>query len=400
MGKAGEAVQQELLETIVAEIPAFSASANPDVLPQLAAHADEHIAEIRRLFGGGRSGDFRFVREHAHLRAEQKFPLEATLHAYRCGHKVLSRWLRDVALASADRSAQVRRVVATVADFAIEYTDRVSTIATSEYVARTRTLAEVEGDRRTELLNVLLSGYDESDGRVARLLRKSGYLEQRQSYCVAVAQPVDASEMDNPARAQRLVDSLNAALSALPIRSLVAIRDNTATAVLSATRRLSGWTLQQSALASRVKPHLLRLGNAVLIGISSDAPSTSYIPNARNEAKLALDLADVSNRAVLYSEIPVRKMMLRLAEERMQSALPAWANDFIAADKKARGSLKSTLEAYADANMNVLRAAEKLAVHPNTIYSRMQRIADATGKNALTYHDLNELLLASDCKRL
>ena len=53
-----------------------------------------------------------------------------------------------------------------------------------------------------------------------------------------------------------------------------------------------------------------------------------------------------------------------------------------------------TLHAYANANMNALQTAKDLSIHPNTIYSRMQRIADVTGKNALGYHDLTELLLA------
>lgn len=40
-----------------------------------------------------------------------------------------------------------------------------------------------------------------------------------------------------------------------------------------------------------------------------------------------------------------------------------------------------------------------LTVHPNTIYSRANKIADLTGKNALSYHDLTELLLAMDCRK-
>ena len=50
--------------------------------------------------------------------------------------------------------------------------------------------------------------------------------------------------------------------------------------------------------------------------------------------------------------------------------------------------------------MNVVRAAKKLAVHPNTIYARMQRIDDITGLNPLAYHPLTELLLAADCRDL
>ena len=91
------AINAELSATVLAEIPAFSASRNPDVLPDLAQHGAEHTSEILRLLRGGPVDDFDFVRDHARRRAEQRFPLEATLHAYRCGHKVFSRWLREAA---------------------------------------------------------------------------------------------------------------------------------------------------------------------------------------------------------------------------------------------------------------------------------------------------------------
>ena len=77
--------------------------------------------------------------------------------------------------------------------------------------------------------------------------------------------------------------------------------------------------------------------------------------------------------------------------------LPAWLDAFQVADRKARGRLGATLHAYADADMNVQRAAKELGIHPNTIYARLQRIQDITGRNALEYHALTELLLATDC---
>lgn len=390
-------VALELLgKTVVDEIPEFSASGNPDVLPELAAHAEAHVNEIRRLFGGGVVGDFDFIREHATRRAEQRFPLEATLHAYRCGHKVLARWMRNAAAVTAKENLQ--KVISAVADFGIEYTNTISTIATSEYVAQTRRLAEAEGDRRTELLNVLLSGFDESDGRIARLLRRGGYLEQRQAYCIVVAQPVDPTEMDNPARAQRLVTAIADVVAALPIRKLIGVRDNTVVGVFSETRRMSGWTVAKATLAERVQPSLMRIGPAALIGVSTDQPSTSHIPTALDEARLALDFASVTDRVVQYSDIPIRPILLRAIKGQKGIALPAWVEHFDAANKKSRGTLAATLRAYADSDMNVLKAAKALSIHPNTIYSRVQRINDMTGHNAFSFHELNELLLAIDCR--
>jgi hypothetical protein len=393
-------VLQALLDTALREVPALTASANPDVIPELKDHLQQHLNAVRLILSGQPAFDFDFVRDHARRRAEQKFPLDGALAAYRCLHKGLANWLRDAALRVANSDVQVTRVVAAASDFTIEYTGAIGTLITSEYVLQTRVFAEAEGDRKTELLSTLLSGFDESDPRAAQLLRRAGYLEQRQSFCVAVAHSVDPTEMLNAARAQRMADAVSQALGNLPIRVLTGIRENRVTVVLAATRRQSGWTAPQSPLADRVYPHLRLVGTAALIGISSDVPSTSHVPAAFNEAKLALDYSHVANRVVSFARIPFRDMLVRTAAIRIRSAMPGWTGKFLAADRKAKGALALTLRTYADADMNALKTAKTLNLHPNTIYARMQKINDITGRSPLSYHGLTELLLATDCAML
>ena len=390
----------ELIAAVTSEVGAYRESGNPDILPELEAHLAEVASKASGLLAGERPGSFDFVTEHARLRASQKFPLDAVLHAYRCVHRHLSRRVRDAALEAADESAQVRRVVAAVTDFTVEYTGALGTILTSEYVTHTRVLAEAEGDRRTRLLDTLLSGYDESDRVAANLLRGAGYLEQRQSYCVAIARSVNPREMESPARAQRMADAITGVFAGSPLRYLVAVREHHVVAVISGTRRLSGWTAPQSLVADRAYPLLRQVGPAAVIGLSDDVPSTSHIPRAASEARLALGFADVANRVMRYSNIPFRKMLVTHARASVRAALPGWLDAFAALDRKARGSLSATLNAYADADMNVLRAAEALGVHPNTIYARMGRIREATGLDPLSYHALTEMLLAAECADL
>jgi sugar diacid utilization regulator len=320
------------------------------------------------------------------------------LHTYRCLHKALSEWVRDAALAAADESAHVRRVVAATAEFASGYADIASTLATSEYVEATRRAAEAEGDQRTELLNLLLRGYDEADARAAQLLRKSGYLEQRQSYCVVAARSVNPAEMESPARAQRMANAIGEVLANTPLRTLIGVRDNLVLAIVSGTRRMSGWTAPRSLLADRLMPELRKVGPAALIGMSNDVPSTSHIPRAAIEARLALDFAGFTERVMPYSAITLPRLLVAHSRDKIGSALPAWLDDFTCADKRARGRLGETLRAYADADMNVLGAAKALGIHPNTVYSRAQKINDVTGKSMLSYHDLTELLMAIACR--
>lgn len=393
------AINSELYDTVLRQIPAFSESGNPDVLSGLAQHGPEHTAEILRLLAGGSIGGFEFVREHARRRAEQRFPLEATLHAYRCGHKVFSRWVREAALAAVSSPEDAQRAIAAVADFTIEYTDAISTIAARDYLAQTRLLADVAGDQRAELLSILLDGHDESDVRVAQVLRNAGYLGRRLSFCVALAWSVDPGEMLNSGRARRLADSIERILHASPARRVVDVRNNKVTIIFSETRRGSGWTKQRTGLAKRVSSELSKVGNAALIGVSNDVPSTSQIPTAYREALLALEFADVSRRVVQFAEIPLRHLILHLAGDELQRVLPAWTGEFVLADHASGGALVATLRAYADANMNVLKTAKMLSVHPNTVYSRFQKILHITGLDAKSYEALTGMLVVADCKR-
>jgi hypothetical protein len=389
-------VEEALRTTIVAEVPAFSTVADAEVRADLGRHVREHVEEVLRLFDGGELGDFAFVREHAQRRAEQRFPLEATLHAYRCGHKVLSRWLRDAATEGAPENGE--HAVAAVADFAIEYTNVVSTICAAEYVARTRLLADTEGDRRTELLNLVLGGYAESDARAIRLLKRAGYLEQRLSFCVALVRAADPLEMENPARVQRIAESVREAVSA-PIRALLGVRNHVVTAVFSDARRLSGWTAPRAPLSEQVRSALLILGPAVLVGVSTDHSSSASIPRASHEASVALDFASAGERVLRYSDLSIRRLLLHGAGGQLERALPPWNAELAAADALARGALIDTLRALADADLNVQQAARTLGLHPNTLYARMQRIRDLTALDCRRYHDLSELLLAVDCRR-
>lgn len=388
----GHGVDGRLRQAVRTQVRAYSGSGNPDVLPGLDAHIEEHLEEIARLCQDGEPGDFAFVAAYARTCAEQRFPLEAALHCYQCHHETVADWLCDaVAAARADD----RETAA--AGFALAYFNTASTILASEYVAHTRMLAEAESDRRTELLAILLSGYDESDGHVSRLLKRSGYLDRRQTYCVAVAQPINPSEMENPDRAQRIANAMSQAVAATPIRVLSGIRNNVVTAVLSDARRQSGWTAPQTNLAERLRTLFLGLGPAVLVGTSTDHPSTAFLPRALNEAMIALEFATVTRRVVQFADLPLRSLMLHSVGDHVRSAAPAWIGPLVDADARNKGTLLATLRGLADADLNVQKAGRRLGVHPNTVYARLERIRDLTGLDGQRHHDLVELLLAADC---
>src|SRR5450755_1051297 len=76
------AAATSLQQAVLSDVPEFSRSRNPDLLPELAPQGREHVDDLRRLWRGGALERFGFGEQHARRRAEQRFPLAATLHAY------------------------------------------------------------------------------------------------------------------------------------------------------------------------------------------------------------------------------------------------------------------------------------------------------------------------------
>ena len=372
--------EEQLTRAILAEHPAFLQSGNPDVLPGLRAHSAAHGRAIAALLSGA-APDFGFVRDHARLRAEQRFPLDMTLGAYQSGARVVGDWLR-----------RVLKDEAAAAEFAQAYTAAASRILVEEYVAQTRGLAEAESDRRSELLTILLDGHDESDPRVADVLRRAGFLDQRQVYAVAVVRAAQGAEMENPARVQRIIAAIGEALAATRIRTLTGVRGDVVVAVLADRRRQSGWTAPESDLSLRAADQLATLGPSVVIGVSRDHPATAFVPKAMGEARVALGFADREARLVRFDDLPLWHLLVQAGAGQLRATLPDWAAQLV-----AEPALVETLRALAGADMNLQAAARQLGRHPNTVYLRIEKIRGLTGCDPLRFTGLSELLLATDC---
>ena len=396
--RSAGSVETALREAVLGEVTAFTDSRNPQILPDLRDHAKAHVAEVVRLFEGETCGDLAFVSAHARRRAEQRFPLEATLHAYRCGHRAISRWLRDAAASICPQTA--REAVDAIADFAIEYTNVISAVMTSDYVAHTRLIEAAEGDLSAELLNILLAGYDESDGRIGRLLKSTGYLDQRQSYCVVGVRTPIAVELDSPERAQRLL----AALANL----------------------FAPTSIQDPRGPAQFPGGGDRIGVAPAVGLDGAANEPGRAPGAASLAARSVGHRGGQRRspvdgldsrgfeggdrsAGLRQRGPAGRFLLgtpgaqpAAARGRRIRALGRAAVDpgLAGRGRQGRGALAQTLQALADADLNIQKAGRRLDVHPNTIYARLQRIRDATGLDGKRHHDLVELLLAVECARI
>lgn len=64
-------------------------------------------------------------------------------------------------------------------------------------------------------------------------------------------------------------------------------------------------------------------------------------------------------------------------------------------DLAGSGQVVETLEAYVRANLNAKIAAEELTVHPNTVYYRLDRLGERTGRDLRQFDALMEALVAA-----
>lgn len=393
-------LSQHVYSQILDQIPAFSETRNPQVLPELKQHLSKLLNSIIQLLSDGSIEHLNFIHPYAKQQSIRYFPLEASLHAYRCFHKlVMGHTSESLSLKKADIDP-LNTIISDYSEFMIEFIDVVSNLFTESYLEQQHTQRVKTGDERAELLATLLEGYDESDVRVKKILHNAGYLDRRLSYCVAIAQSVDPSEMFHPERARRLYDAIKEILLHTSALHLIELYRNKVVIIFSHVRRASGWTVPHSQLGVRLKSELRSVGNAALIGVSNDVPATALIPKAYHEAQMALELADVSQRVVQIADVPLQRLILQLVGDKIQPVLPSWRYDFYAADDHLRGALVDTLQAYAKANMNALKTAKILSVHPNTIYSRMQKIRDVTGLDVKSYDALSELLVIANYRVL
>ena len=67
---------------------------------------------------------------------------------------------------------------------------------------------------------------------------------------------------------------------------------------------------------------------------------------------------------------------------------------FVSDDLAAGGTLITTLVEFAACDMNAKTAAERLHLHVNTAYYRLERIAERTGCDLRRLADVMELLIA------
>jgi hypothetical protein len=374
-----DALAIEIVRQVKAEIPEYN-SPPRESLVHISSHIDLLAAMVRGRAVQAR--EFDFIAPHAARRASDGVPLPTFLHAFRVGIRVL--W--DTVIADTGDDVRARAATLSAASPFLETLNAASTRSAAAYMdARQSLMAEGAGARR-DLLEQLLAGHLPSSQRLRRLAIEAGLAEDLPC---AVIVATDAGPLAPEAARAAVSDLVQASASA--IRPLNVTRHDE----LVIVRALRADDLR--ALAQRLRAaqaDLAARGIVVRVGVSTAHDGLAMVPAAYAEARGALEGIGEQGGVVALAELTPADYLASHADDVAPRLIPEPVRRFIAEDLDRDGSLVATVLAYADADMNLARTAERLHVHVNTARYRLGRIAERTGCQPRSVADMLDLLLA------
>jgi hypothetical protein len=383
---AVEASMEKLIsaatEAIWAEVPAYAAS--PD--DQLRNDVIAHIRSIFLAFLVGlrtgqsaRRADFAASREQAARRVVQGITLADFLQAFRFGQLTLWQGVLD----AAGDDPVARDAALSIVAHIMQMIELGSTIAAEAYVAAQQQVL-AEGDRvRRDLLEDLLARRASPAGPKRGLLRAAGLEPDTRLLVIAAALTGDLPEGVTVRDA--------AAGVTRDLRGLAVVRQEEIVGIMP---------LPQGGAAAAVTglrrscTDLARRGVRLAMGVSTVHAGLLEVPAAYAEAQTARDALSGSPGVLALPVLSSFDYLVLRDDETARRLIRPQVRQFVADDLAAGGTLITTLVEFAACDMNAKTAAERLHLHVNTIYYRLERIAERTGCDLRRLADVMELLIA------
>jgi sugar diacid utilization regulator len=135
-------------------------------------------------------------------------------------------------------------------------------------------------------------------------------------------------------------------------------------------------------------------GISLAVGVGTVAAGVAGLPGAYREARTALADVPAGGGVVALPRLSPFEYLALKADETARRLVDPRLRGFLAADLARGGVLVETTRAFADADLNLRLAAERLRVHPNTALYRLRKVEERTGRNPRRIADLLDLLVA------
>ncbi|HKE22279.1 MAG TPA: helix-turn-helix domain-containing protein [Bryobacteraceae bacterium] len=369
-------IWQRTFELLQRESPEYRNSVDDEFTKESRSHCGELLRAIIAVSAGkleAPDGDpFAFVRTHAQWRAQRQVPLIASLHAYRLAHKTYWGITHQSLLRYAGRKETIGSLTM-LSGFWIEFFDHVGAILEEAHAEQER-LGTAQNTRAyAGLMDDLLRGREPGNAGTRRLATFCG-IRPGSTLALALARafaPTDGKQMDLDAALRSTLQLIQQVLPPTTFGKLADIRNDEVTVIVSApadTARGVIRALRRHGFGRRSKH-----GLPVAIGVSLDTTRVAGLPEAVEEARLALDFAGAGQPLSYFGDIDLADFLIRRADQAALRLIPTWSRHI------ASNELAETIRAFAECSLNVKQTARHLGVHTNTVYFRLNRIQKITG---------------------
>lgn len=368
-------------ERIWIEVPNYQRS---DLHEDVARHCERIYGVFLSTVREGRDpsvADFPWTAEHAQRRVDNEIPLVDFLKAFRIAQ--LELW--DHLLEWAQSSAGAEQMVLSLVSHVMRTIEAGSSAAATTYMeAQQYDLADQENVQR-DLVEDLLAKRTPTHARQLEVLRETGLSDDQ--YVVISAELGNA---DGSTGQHMLTMSARTHLSRVA-GGVFAVRQSELVALLplrgkderSLNRRLS-----------RMVEELHGRGILLRVGMSAAHAGLTNVPDGHVEACLAFGSIRGRHGVVGLTELSTLDYLVRRPDDTVGRLIRPQVRAFLAEDRAGDGVYSESLEAFIEHNLNVREAAHALHVHVNTMYYRLERIAERTGCDLRRVDQMIELLLA------
>ncbi|MEU0005734.1 helix-turn-helix domain-containing protein [Streptomyces sp. NPDC006314] len=386
-----EEVAETAVEVMRAEIPSYALQDErffDDVREQVLEHYRMQLAAL----AGDRDmapEDLVFSRAAALRRARAGFALEDWISAFRVGRQVL--W--DALLDCAGTSAEAQQAALSLVTPLMRYVDYASTHAAQAYVEyQQHVVADADRERR-DLLDQLLTGVVPTRGPLFAAAQAYG-IGPRSPMMAVVAVCVGDTRSGDLTTAENGYATSASISVAGPWagRTLVVVRHGEVVAVPVVRAGMNAEDI--CAHFEAVQRRLARGGTMLSMGISTVAQGACELPRAYQEARAALDLVPGGGGVAALPRLSPFDYLALRADDLARQLVDPRVRALLEEDRGRGDPLAATIRAFAEADLNLRLAADRLRVHHNTAHYRLRRIEERTGRNPRRIADLLELLVA------
>ncbi|NYG56561.1 PucR family transcriptional regulator [Nocardioides perillae] len=372
------------------EIEAYADLADRTLRAEVEAHCRQvftaFIATVQDRRDPSRA-DFPWTGRHAMRRVDLGITLTDFMKAFRIGQ--ISLW--DEVVEAVRVHPGTTDAALTVAGQLMRTIEAGSTAAAEAYLEAQQFTVADHARLARDLLDDLLEGRPPTVRPRLEALADVG-IDAASRLVVAVGSytvPGDASG-DRKAHAM-----LRSALTN-PGRGLVVVRHDEVVAVLPVEPGLDAAEAEERVLG-RVRAQVASLASRGVypsVGVSSVREGFLDVPEAYEEARLARRSLQGRSGVQALSRMSTLDYLVQTHDRSARRLVRPEVRAFVQEDLASGSTFTETLRAYVAADLNAKMAAVQLHVHPNTVYYRLERIAERTGCDVRRVEELIDLLLA------